>query len=212
MSKGADALIMRAELLVCLSKKELYFGKIEELKKKCVEKKDAVTSMEGNFFLKLKGNYEECFTSAKEEFLQAEKELADAEKDILELEEKIAELRDNNIEGTLLSEEMVGEEKELYAWCYLAEKLWETYSLLHRCMEMGEAESIRVISHAADLEKNVKLHDDIDIFFEKLDEVLSMVGKVRYLAGLRVKNGFRTNRSEVLDGKTLIERKVLRTV
>ena len=204
MQKRTDALMMWSELLICLCKKELYFGKIEEVKKKSVEKKDAVARMEGNLFLKLKSDYEDNRLKAEEEFVQAEKELLDAEGELLVLNERISELRDTNIEETLLMEEMPDTEKELYEWCCLANKLWETFSLLHRCIEDGTVEQLRVISHAADMKKNAELHDDIDSFFRKLDDALSMVGKVRYLAGLRVKHGFRTNRNELLGGKTLM--------
>lgn len=204
MRERTDALMMWSELLICLCKKELYFGKIEELQKRSAEKKDVFSCMKGNFFLKLKMDYQENLVRAEEEFLEAEKELLEAEKELIALDEKISGLRGSNIERTLISEEMSDEEEELHTWCYLAEKFWEMFSLLHSCIENGTAEQLRVISHAADMKKNAELHDDIDTFFAKLDDALSMVGKVRYLAGLRVKNGFRTNRSELLGGKTLM--------
>ena len=204
MQKRTDALMMQSELLICLCKKELYFWKIEELKKKSVEKKDAFARLEGNLFLKLKSGYEDNRSKAEEEFLQAEKELSNAEKDLLELDKRISELRGINIEETMSVEEMSDGEKELYAWCCVADMFWETFSLLHKCIKDGTAEQLRVISHAADMKKNAELHDDIDTFFGKLDEALSMVGKVRYLPGLRVKHSFRTTRNELLGGKTLM--------
>lgn len=94
--------------------------------------------------------------------------------------------------------------KELYVWCGMMEKGWLAFSSLHNWMATAEAERLRVYSNPVNREKNKRMHDELDELLLRLNDFLSMVGKVRYLPGVRVNTGFRINRSEALGGKTLM--------
>lgn len=85
-----EALLNRAELLLLKCRKGLYFGKLDELRKKCVKEQDDVLRMEGNLFAKLRRDYEERLEEEKKESFCASLELEQAEKELTEIEEKIA--------------------------------------------------------------------------------------------------------------------------
>ena len=197
-----EALLNRAELLLLKCRKELYFGKLDELKKKCVKEQDDVLRMEGNLFAKLRRDYEERLEEEKKESFCANLELEQAEKELTEIEEKIALFE--GVSSTYNMEGMNDVEMELHSWCEMMEKGWMAFSSLHKWMADAEAESLRVYSNPGNREKNKQMHDALDGFFLQLDEFLSAVGRVRYLPGIRIKNGFRTNRTTVMGGKTLV--------
>ena len=197
-----EALLNRAELLLWKCRKELCFGKLDELKKKCVKEWDDVLRMEGNLFAKLRRDYEEWLEEEKKESFCANLELEQAEKELTEIEEKIALFE--GVFSIYNMEEMNDVEMELHSWCEMMEKGWMAFSSLHKWMADAEAERLRVYSNPAKAEKNEQMHDALDEFFVRLDTFLSAVGRVRYLPGIRINNGFRTNRTMVMGGKTLV--------
>jgi hypothetical protein len=197
-----EALLNRAELLLWKCRKELYFGKLDELKKKCVKERDDVLRMEGNLFAKLRRDYEERLEEKEKEFFCANLELEQAEKELAEIEEKIVLFE--GVSSIYKADDLNDEEKELHVWCEMMEKGWAAFSSLHKWMADAEAKRQRVYSNPTKVEKNEQMHDALDSFFLQLDAFLSAVGRVRYLPGIRIKNGFRTNRTTVMGGKTLV--------
>lgn len=196
------ALQNRAELLLLKCRKELYFGKLDELKKKCVKEQDDVLRMESNLFAKLRRDYEERLEEEKKESFCANLELEQLGKELIEIEEKIALFE--GLSSIYNMEEMNDVEMELHNWCEMMEKGWMVFSSLHEWMADAEGERLRVYSNPGDREKNKQMHDELDRVFLQLEGFLSIVGRVRYLPGIRIKNGFRTNRTTVMGGKTLV--------
>ena len=197
-----EALLNRAELLLWKCRKELYFGRLDELKKKCMKEQDDVLRMEGSLFAKLRRDYEERLEEEKKESFCANLELEQAEKELTEIEEKFALFE--GVSSIYNMEEMNDVEMELHSWCEMMEKGWAAFSSLHKWMADAEAKRQRVYSNPTKVEKNEQMHDALDEFFVRLDKFLSTVGRVRYLPGIRIKNGFRTNRTTVMGGKTLV--------
>ena len=95
-------------------------------------------------------------------------------------------------------------EKELHDWCEMMEKGWVAFSSLHNWMADAQAERLRVYSNPADRVKNEQMHDGLDAFFLQLEAFLSMVGRVRYLPGVRVNTGFHINRTQAMGGRTIL--------
>ena len=197
-----EALQNRAELLLLKCRKGLYFGKVDELKKKCRKEQDDVLRMEGSLFSKLRRDYEERLTEEKKEALRTDLELKLVEKELMELERQISELE--NVSSIYNVEELNDTEKELHGWCEMMEKGWVAFSALHEWMTDAEKERLCVYSNPAKAEKNEQMHAALDDFFLQLDMFLSMVGRVRYLRGVRVNTGFRINRTLAMGGKTLM--------
>ena len=88
-----EASLTKAELLLWKCRKELYFGKLDELKKKYNKERDDVLRLEGSLFSKLRRNYEERKEEEKREAARASLELERAEKELVELESRIAALK-----------------------------------------------------------------------------------------------------------------------
>ena len=197
-----EALHNRAELLLFKCRKELRFGKLDELKKKCNKEQDDVLRMEGSLFAKLRRDHEERLAEEKQEAARANLELGLAEKEMAEMEQKIVSLE--SVSSIYNADELKDAERELHDWCEMMEKGWIAFSSLHNWMMDAEAERLRVYSNPAKAEKNEQMHDALDAFFLQLDVFLSVVGRVRYLPGIRINNGFRINRTTVMGGKTLM--------
>ena len=197
-----EALLNRAELLLFKCRKELFFGRLDELKKKCNKEQDDVLRMEGSLFAKMRRDHEERLLGEKEEAAQAKLELELAEKELAEMEHQISVLE--SIPSIYNTEDMNDAEKELHDWCEMMEKGWTAFSSLHIWMADAEAERLRVYSNPAKAEKNERMHDALDAFFLQLNTFLSMVGRVRYLPGIRVNTGFRINRTQAMGGKTFM--------
>ena len=185
-----EALQNRAELLLLKCRKELRFGHLDELKKKCNKERDDVLRMEGSLFAKLRRDHEDRLAEEKQEAARVQLELELAEKELAELERQIFVLE--NVSSIYNVEELHDVEKELHDWCEMMEKGWLAFSSLHKWMAEAEAERLRLYSNPAKAEKNVKMHDALDTFFLQLNAFLSMVGRVRYLPGVRVNTGFRS--------------------
>lgn len=201
-----EALLNRAELLLLKCRKELYFGKLDELKKKCNKEQDDVLRMEGSLLSRLRRDFDEKLEEEKEEAARGILELELAEKELAELEGHIAVLEEKSesVSSIYNVEELERTERELYDWCEMMEKGWTAFSFLHNWMAEAEAERLRVYSNPAKAEKNEGMHDALDACFCKLNEFLSVVGRVRYLPGVRVNTGFRINRTQAMGGKTLM--------
>ena len=197
-----EALQNRAELLLFKCRKELCFGKLGELKKKCNKEQDDVLRMEGSLFSKLRRDHEERLAEEKQEAVCAKLELELAEKEIMKMEQKIVSLED--VSSIYNAEDLNDAERELHDWCEMMEKGLVAFSSLHNWMSEAEAERLRVYSNPAKTEKNEQMHDALDTFFLQLDAFLSTVGRVRYLPGVRVNTGFRINRTQAMGGKTLM--------
>jgi len=197
-----EALQNRAELLLFKCRKELCFGKLDELKKKCNKEQDDVLRMEGSLFAKLRRDHEERLAEEKREVAHAKLELELAEKEIAEMERKIVSLE--SVSSIYNAEDLNDAERELHEWCEMMEKGLVAFSSLHNWMSEAEEERLRVYSNPSQAEKNEQMHDALDTFFLQLDAFLSMVGRVRYLPGVRVNTGFRINRTQAMGGKTLM--------
>ncbi|MBQ7104184.1 MAG: hypothetical protein IJN89_09025 [Anaerotignum sp.] len=197
-----EALQNRAELLLLKCRKELRFGHLDELKKKCNKERDDVLRMEGSLFAKLRRDHEDRLAEEKQEAARVQLELELAEKELAELERQIFVLE--NVSSIYNVEELHDVEKELHDWCEMMEKGWLAFSSLHKWMAEAETERLRLYSNLAKAEKNVQMHDALDAIFLQLDDFLSMIGRVRYLPGVRVNTGFRTNRTQAMGGKTLM--------
>lgn len=206
MEKRIEPLLAAAELLLWKCRKELYFGRLEELKKQCTKEQDDVVRLEGGLFSRLLRDYEERLEEEKEEAARANLELELAEKELAEVESRITVLEGKmeDIPSIYHMEELDDAEKELYDWCEVMDKGWLAFSSLHNWMTAAETERLRVYSNPADREKNKQMHEELDMFFLRLQEFLSMVGRMRYLPGVRVNQGFRINRTTAMGGKTLM--------
>ena len=181
-----EALQNRAELLLLKCRKELYFGKVDELKKKCRKEQDDVLRMEGSLFSKLRRDYEERLTEEKKEALRADLELELVEKELMELERQISELE--NVSSIYNAEGLNDAEKELHDWCAVAEQAYEVIALTNRCLEEGWVERMRSYSNPGNLKNCVAFQENVEELYRIMDGFLSMVGRVRYLPGIRVKN------------------------
>lgn len=201
-----ESLLNTAEFLLLKCRKELYFGKLDELKKQCTKERDDVIRLESSLLSKFRRNFDEKLEEEKEEAARTTLELELAEKELADLEGRIAVLEGKNegVSSIYNAEEADGAEKELHEWCEMMEKGWLAFSSLHNWMAEAEAERLRLYSNPAKAEKNVQMHDALDAFFLQLDAFLSMIGRVRYLPGIRVNTGFRTNRTQAMGGKTLM--------
>ena len=82
-----EGLLARAELLLLKCGKELFFGRLEELKKNRTKGQDNVARLEGSLFSKLRRDYEERMAEEKERAIRAK----------LELELAVKELRKWNV-------------------------------------------------------------------------------------------------------------------
>lgn len=200
-----EALQNRAELLLLKCRKELYFGKVDELKKKCRKEQDDVLRMEGSLFSKLRRDYEERLTEEKKEALRADLELELVEKELMELERQISELE--NVSSIYNAEGLNDAEKELHDWCAVAEQAYEVIALTNRCLEEGWVERMRSYSNPGNLKNCVAFQENVEELYRIMDGFLSMVGRVRYLPGIRVKNNAllqRSSRTTYYGGKTLV--------
>lgn len=144
-----EALQNRAELLLLKCRKELYFGKVDELKKKCRKEQDDVLCMEGSLFSKLRRDYEERLTEEKKEALRTDLELKLVEKELMELERQISELE--NVSSIYNVEELNDAEKELHGWCEMMESGWTTGGALER--KLKELEHLEKLCRSIIVEK-----------------------------------------------------------
>ena len=133
-----EALQNRAELLLLKCRKELRFGHLDELKKKCNKERDDVLRMEGSLFAKLRRDHEDRLAEEKQEAARVQLELELAEKELAELERQIFVLE--NVSSIYNVEELHDVEKELHDWCEMMEKGWLAFSSLHKWMAEAEAE------------------------------------------------------------------------
>lgn len=204
-----ERLLTKAELLLWKCRKELSFGKLDELKKRCSKERDDVLRVEGSIFSKLRRDYEEKLAEEKEEAVRANLELELAEKEIAEMEEQISslEMKMKGVSSIYNTEEMSDAEKELYDWCAFAEQAYEVIALTNRCLEKGWAERMRSYSNPGNLKNCVAFQENVEELYRIMDGFLSMVGRVRYLPGIRDKNNAllqRSSRTTYYGGKTLV--------
>lgn len=200
-----EALQNRAELLLLKCRKGLYFGKVDELKKKCRKEQDDVLRMEGSLFSKLRRDYEERLVEEKKEALRADLELKLVEKELMELERQISELE--NISSIYNVEELNDAEKELHGWCDFVELGYEMIVLTNKCLQEGWAERRRSYSNPGNLENCIAFQEDAEMLYRTMDVFLSKAGRVRYLPGIRIKNQMllqRSSRTTYYGGKTLV--------
>lgn len=197
-----EGLLARAELLLLKCGKELFFGRLEELKKNRTKGQDNVARLEGSLFAKLRRDHEERMAEEKERAIRAKLELELAEKELAEVECRITALE--GVSSIYDVDDLSDTEKELHDWCEMMEKGWVAFSSLHNWMADAQAERLRVYSNPADRVKNEQMHDGLDAFFLQLEAFLSMVGRVRYLPGVRVNTGFHINRTQAMGGRTIL--------
>ena len=205
MEKKIKALLLKAELLHWLCQKELYYRKVDELRRECVRERDEAERAERSFFAKLCGNYEERFGKEKAEAIKIQLELERIEKVLADAEERIPALKEMLQEDFSFEEDFTGEEKELSDWCTFMERAYEVIALTNKCLEEGWAERTRSYSNPGNLENCIVFQEDVEELYRRMDGFLSMVGRVRYLQGTRINVGFgRTNRTTVYGGKTFM--------
>ena len=200
-----EALLNRAELLLWKCRKELYFGKLDELKKKCVKEQDDVLRMEGNLFAKLRRDYEERLEEEKKESFCANLELEQAEKELTEIEEKIALFE--GVSSIYNADDLNDAEREMHEWCLFAEQTYEVLVLTNECLLKGWQERMQSYSNPGNLEKCIAFQEDVEELYRIMGGFLSEVGRVRYLPGIRVKNNAllqRSSRTTYYGGKTLV--------
>ena len=132
-------------------------------------------------------------------------ELELVEKELMELERQISELE--NVSSIYNAEGLNDAEKELHDWCAVAEQAYEVIALTNRCLEEGWVERMRSYSNPGNLKNCVAFQENVEELYRIMDGFLSMVGRVRYLPGIRVKNNTllqRSSRTTYYGGKTLV--------
>ena len=127
-----EGLLARAELLLLKCGKELFFGRLEELKKNRTKGQDNVARLEGSLFAKLRRDHEERMTEEKERAIRAKLELELAEKELAEVECRITALE--GVSSIYDVDDLSDTEKELHDWCEMMEKGWVAFSSLHNWM------------------------------------------------------------------------------
>ena len=200
-----EALYNRAELLLFKCRKELRFGKLDELKKKCNKEQDDVLRMEGSLFAKLRRDHEERLAEEKQEAARANLELELAEKEMAEMEQKISVLE--SVSSIYNTDDLNDVERELHDWCSFMEQAHEVLVLTNKCLLEGWAERMRSYSNPGNLENCIAFQEDVEELYRIMDEFLSVVGRVRYLPGIRVKNNAlmqRSSRTTYYGGKTFV--------
>ena len=197
-----EALLNRAELLLWKCRKELCFGKLDELKKKCNKEQDDVLRMEGSLFAKLRRDHEERLAEEKREATQARLELELLEKELAELEYQISALE--SISFIYSTDNMNDAEKELHDWCKWAEQAYEVLMLTRKCIDYGKAARLPAYSGPGDREKNLVFQENMELLMKELPFFLSTVGRVRFLPGMRMKTIRGMRRNLIMNGKTLV--------
>lgn len=209
MEMRVESLMNAAELLLFKCRKELYFGKLDDLKKRCTKEQDDVLRMEGNLFSKLRRDYEERLVEEREEAEKAALELQLAEKELAELEKWIAALEGKyeNVSSIYNMEELDDTEKELHDWCAFMEQAFIVIALTNKCLREGWAERVCSYSNPGNLDNCIAFQEDLEELYRIMDGFLSAVGRVRYLPGIRVKHKAllqRSSRTTYYGGKTLV--------
>lgn len=200
-----EALQNRAELLLLKCRKELYFGKVDELKKKCRKEQDDVLRMEGSLLAKIRRDHEDRLSEEKQEAARAQLELELAEKELAELEHQISALE--NVSSIYNADDLNEVEKELHDWCDFVELGYEMIVLTNKCLQEGWAERMRSYSNPGNLENCIAFQEDAEMLYRTMDVFLSKAGRVRYLPGIRIKNQMllqRSSRTTYYGGKTLV--------
>ena len=200
-----EALQNRAELLLLKCRKELYFGKVDELKKKCRKEQDDVLRMEGSLLAKIRRDHEDRLAEEKQEAARAQLELELAEKELAELEHQISALE--NVSSIYNADDLNEVEKELHDWCDFVELGYEMIVLTNKCLQEGWAERMRSYSNPGNLENCIAFQEDAEMLYRTMDVFLSKAGRVRYLPGIRIKNQMllqRSSRTTYYGGKTLV--------
>ena len=200
-----EALHNRAELLLFKCRKELRFGKLDELKKKCNKEQDDVLRMEGSLFAKLRRDHEERLAEEKQEAVRAKLELELAEKEMVEMERKIVSLE--GVSSIYNADDLNDAERELHEWCSFMGQAHEVLVLTNKCLREGWAERMCSYSNPGNLENCIVFQEDVEELYRIMDEFLSAVGRVRYLPGIRVKHNTllqRSSRTTYYGGKTLV--------
>ena len=200
-----EALQNRAELLLFKCRKELCFGKLGELKKKCNKEQDDVLRMEGSLFAKLRRDHEERLAEEKQEAVRAKLELELAEKEMVEMERKIVSLE--GVSSIYNADDLNDAERELHEWCSFMEQAHEVLVLTNKCLREGWVERMCSYSNPGNLENCIVFQEDVEELYRIMDKFLSMVGRVRYLPGIRVKHNAllqRSSRTTYYGGKTLV--------
>lgn len=198
-------LLTRTELLILRCQKELFFGRLDELKKRCNKEQDDVLRVEGSIFAKLRRDYEDRLLEEKQEAEQAKLELELAEKELAELECQISELE--SISSIYNADDLNEVEKELHDWCDFVELGYEMIVLANKCLQEGWAERMRSYSNPGNLENCIAFQEDAEMLYRTMDVFLSKAGRVRYLPGIRIKNQMllqRSSRTTYYGGKTLV--------
>lgn len=200
-----EALQNRAELLLLKCRKELYFDKLDELKKKCRKEQDDVLRMEGSLLAKIRRDHEDRLSEEKQEAARAQLELELAEKELAELEHQISALE--NVSSIYNADDLNEVEKELHDWCDFVELGYEMIVLTNKCLQEGWAERMRSYSNPGNLENCIAFQEDAEMLYRTMDVFLSKAGRVRYLPGIRIKNQMllqRSSRTTYYGGKTLV--------
>lgn len=209
MEQKTEALLVKTELLLWLCRKELHRRKVDELRKQCVREQEDVTRVESSLFSKLRRNHDERLEKEKEEYEQARRELEQVEKILAEAEEKIPALKAKleNISSIYKGEEYEDAEKLLFDWCSFMERGYEVIALTNKCLEEGWAERIRSYGNPGNLENCIVFQEEVEELYGIMDGFLSVVGRVRYLPGIRIDDKMllqRSRRTTYYGGKTLV--------
>lgn len=212
MRNMKEALQVRAELALWVTRKEVYRLRVDELKKKLNAEQDDVERMERDgIFSRIKslGGFDEKLEKEKAEVEEARTELErvetlllDADKKISFLEKKVKKFKFDgvDIDKAALSET----EKELLDWCGMMELAEKVIALNNRCIEEGTAALLCTYSGPGNREKNLEFQEDVNMLMQKTEEFLSKVGRVRYLPGMRIKTIQGVKRNSALNGRTLL--------
>ena len=171
------ALQNRAELLLFKCRKELCFGKLGELKKKCNKEQDDVLRMEGSLFAKLRRDHEERLAEEKQETVRAKLEPELAEKEMVEMERKIVSLE--GVSSIYNADDLNDAERELHEWCSFMEQAHEVLVLTNKCLREGWVERMCSYSNPGNLENCIVFQEDVEELYRMIDKSVSMVGRVR---------------------------------
>ena len=205
MERARELLLAKAELLLWQCRKEMYAGKVAELRKQYTIEQDEAERAERSFFAKLRRNYEENLGKEKAEVIKVRLELERIEKIIAEAEEKIPLLERKMENDSFLYniEDFTEEEKELRNWCQWMEEAYAVIALANRCIEEGREARLAAYSGPGDREKNLLFQNNINLLMEKIESLLMVIGRVRYLPGMRMKTIYGTRRNLLMNGRTL---------
>ena len=212
MRNTKEVLKTRAELALWLARKEAHRLRVEELKSRANCEQNSVDKLEqGGLFIRIKslGRYEEKLERKMEEAEEVRVALEKVERLLTEAERKISmvEQETEKYEATwreMNKTALNDMEKQLLDWCETMELAYEVIALNHRCMEEGMAARLCAYSGPGDREKNLVFQEDVNVLMQKAEKFLSVVGRVRYLPGMRVKTVRGKRRNFMLNGKTLL--------